>query len=92
MENLVPQSVKSMDGDGYRIAGGEGLRKLLLPWLIEHLDKGSFSGAQWADKKEGLFMLPWKHGKNKGFSEETDGEIFKPNIREIQCDIHKILG
>ena len=60
-----------------QISNGEGTRKLLLPWLVEHLDKNSFRGVQWQNREHGLFLLPWKHGKNKGFDEETDGEIFK---------------
>ena len=50
---------------------------LLLPWLVEHLDKQTFYGVRWFNRAEGSFLLPWKHGKNKEFSEDLDVEIFK---------------
>ena len=50
---------------------------MLLPWLVEHLDRGTFEGACWSSRSQGLFLLPWKHGKNKGFHAEADGEIFR---------------
>ena len=53
------------------------MRKLLLPWLVEHLDKYTFEGVRWIDRNEGLFMLPWKHGKKRGYEEDVDGEVFK---------------
>ena len=52
-------------------------RKLLLPWIIEHLDKNSFEGVTWYNRDDGIFLLQWKHGKNKEFDSDKDGEIFK---------------
>ena len=49
---------------------------IIIANLLQNL-RSTFFGAEWADREKGFFKLPWKHGKNKGFSEEKDGELFK---------------
>ncbi|KAG9349971.1 hypothetical protein JZ751_026324 [Albula glossodonta] len=51
-------------------------KPLLIPWLIEQIDSGRYSGVCWTNQEHTEFCIPWKHGLRHDSSDD-DHRIFK---------------
>uniref|UniRef100_A0A1A7WZ38 Interferon regulatory factor 3 n=1 Tax=Iconisemion striatum TaxID=60296 RepID=A0A1A7WZ38_9TELE len=51
-------------------------RPLLIPWLREKIDSGSYPGVQWTNHERTEFSIPWKHALRQD-SSDSDVLIFK---------------
>ncbi|XP_054605150.2 interferon regulatory factor 3 isoform X1 [Nothobranchius furzeri] len=51
-------------------------RPLLIPWLREKVDSGTYPGVQWTNQEKTEFSIPWKHALRQD-SSGSDILIFK---------------
>ena len=51
-------------------------RTCMRDWMMEHLDRKSFPGFEWLDRKEHVFRVKWFHGSRAGWN-YNDCRVFE---------------